>query len=144
MVQIYAGDVALAALPRVADIDCRRSGVADGLHNKKDGGGKTGGGGKNSPWHDHADKIEGRYVHHERLGGGDGAGNRPMAHKIPAALSDWYRLQSKGRLHTKSYYYYKGDYTAGASTEEMVGDRSHSDGRGLPWRNYYEAKEVGF
>ena len=50
MVQIRAGDVAMAALPRVADIDCRRSGVADGLHHETGGGERgAGGGGENSP-----------------------------------------------------------------------------------------------
>lgn len=88
MVQIRAGDVALAALPRVADIDCRRSGVAVWLHHQEDGGGGTGGGGENQARHDHANTVKGRHLHHERLGGRDSAGNRPLAHKIPATVSN--------------------------------------------------------
>lgn len=59
MVQIYAGDVAVVALPRVGRADCSYRGCAVGMHHQKNGGGKTGGGGENSSRHDHADKIEG-------------------------------------------------------------------------------------
>ena len=49
MVQIRAGDVAVVALPRVGRADRSYRGCAVGMHHQKDGGGKTGGGGKNSP-----------------------------------------------------------------------------------------------
>ena len=83
-------------------------------------------------------------MHHERLGGRDSAGNGQMAHKIPAAVSHRHGLQSQSRLNPENYYYHKRNYTTGASTEKMVGDRSHGVGRSLPWRNYHEAKEIGF
>lgn len=76
MVQVRAGDVAMAALPWGSGADRSCCGDANWMHHhQKDGGGKTGGGGKSSSRHDHADKVEGRYLHHERLGGGDSDGN---------------------------------------------------------------------
>lgn len=50
MVQIRAGDMAMAALYRVGDLDRSCCGIANWMHHhQKNGGGKTGGGGKNSP-----------------------------------------------------------------------------------------------
>lgn len=48
MVQIRAGDMAMAALYRVGDLDRSYRDCAVGMHLQKDGGGKAGGGGKSS------------------------------------------------------------------------------------------------